>query len=194
MRYRIVLPPGWATIPLRSGTEEAIDAIVAHAAAALGEGATERGEHVAARLREAAAEARRQCGRYLYLPVAEVHGGRIAASFIVADVAFGALDPLDPLVLIGGLVADPNVKRTRIAGTAATRTESTHPADPARGVPLPYRRVDYILPVPDDPDRWLVCTFTTIRPDDDPVDPSAALAELFDGIMATFRWVEDRAS
>jgi hypothetical protein len=167
MRYRIVLPPGWATIPLGSGIDEAIDAIVA---ADLGEGATERGEPVAARLRESSTAARRQCGRYLYLPAAEVHGGRIAASFIVADVAFGAVDPIDPLVLIGGLAADPTVRRTRIAGTAATQTETTHPADPARGVPLPSRRVDHLLPVPDDPDRWLVCTFTTLRPDDDPAD------------------------
>jgi hypothetical protein len=188
MRYRIVLPPGWATIPLRSGTEEAIDAIVARAAAALGE---EPGDQIGARLREAAVAARQQCGRYLYLPVAAVNGTPIAASFVVADVAFGAVDPIDPALLVSGLAADPDARRARIPGTAGVRNESTHPADPERGAPLPYHRVDYILSVPNDPDRWLVCTFTTFRLADGPEDPSVTVVELFDAIMATFRWRDD---
>jgi hypothetical protein len=189
MRYRIVLPPGWATIPLRSGTDEAIAAIISKAAASLDDDATQRGEQVAARLREAAAAARRQCGRYLYLPVAAINGAPIAASFVVADVAFGAVDPIDPAALVDGLTDDPNIRRTRVPGLNGVRIETLQPAAPDRGAPLPYRRVDYLLPVPDDADRWLVCTFTALRPGDETPGPSAILAELFDGIMSTFRWV-----
>jgi hypothetical protein len=187
MRYRIVLPPGWASIPLRSGTDEAIDAIVANASAAVG---AERAGQIGERLRDGSVAARQQCGRYLYVPVAAVNGTPIAASFVVADVAFGAVDPIDPALLVSGLAEHPDARRARIPGTTGVRNESLHPADPDRGAPLPYRRVDYILPVPNDADRWLVWTFTALCPGDGPEDPSVTLAELFDGIMSTFRWVQ----
>jgi hypothetical protein len=151
--YRIVLPPGWAQIPLRSGTDEVIAAILEAVTADLpaGSDVPERQESVAARLRNAAAAARANNGVHLYLPVAGVHGFTIAASFVVADIAFGSVDPLDPALLVARLAADPNAAQVSIDGCRVSRSETTCAADPARGVPLPSRRVDYLMPFPDTP-------------------------------------------
>ncbi|HEY2831623.1 MAG TPA: hypothetical protein VGJ14_04305 [Sporichthyaceae bacterium] len=188
--YRLVWPPGWARIPLRSGTEEAIEAILDTATAALPPDAPdvpERRAQVGAYLRDTVAAYDENC-LHLYLPVEAVHGVVVPASFVVADIAFGSVDPLDPNLLIEGLTTGPGARRVTIAGTACSRTETLAPADPARGVPFPSRRVVYVLPVPADPDRWLVVTFSALRTDSDD-DPSTVSVELFDAIMSTFRWI-----
>jgi len=188
--YRLVWPPGWARIPLRSGTEEAIEAILDAAVAALPPDAVDvqdRRDKVGAYLRSAIAAYDQNC-LHLYLPVAAVHGVAVPASFVVADIAFGSVDPLDPNLLIDGMTTGPGARRVIIAGTACSRTETLAPADPARGVPFQSRRVVYVLPVPQDPDRWLVVTFSALRTDQDD-DPSTVSVELFDAIMSTFGWI-----
>jgi hypothetical protein len=188
--YRLVWPPGWARIPLRSGTEQAIEAILDTASADLPPEAAdvaERREQVGAYLRRVVAAYDENC-LHLYLPVAAVHGYLIPASFVVADIAFGSVDPLDPNLFVEGLSTGPGARRVIVAGTACARTDILAPADPARGAPLPSRRVVHALPVPNDPDRWLVVTFSALRTDHED-DPSTVWVETFDAIMSTFGWV-----
>jgi hypothetical protein len=100
--YRLVWPPGWRRIPLRSGTEEAIEAILDGAVAVLPPDTpdlTERREQVGAYLRTTVASYDPNC-LHLYLPVTAVHGLALPASFVVADIAFGSVDPLDPNLLV----------------------------------------------------------------------------------------------
>jgi hypothetical protein len=188
--YRLVWPPGWARILLRSGTNEAIEAILDTAAAALPPDTpdlAERREQVDAYLRKVVAAYDQNC-LHLYLPVAAVRGVAVPASFVVADIAFGSVDPVEPNLLIEGLAESPGAHRVILAGAYCSRTETLAPADPDRGVPVPSRRVVYVLPVPQDADRWLVVTFSALRTETDD-DPSTALVELFDAIMSTFGWV-----
>jgi hypothetical protein len=192
--YRIVLSPGWVQIPLRSGTEEAIEAILDAVTAGRdldAELEAER-EAVAVQLRKNAKSARENCGVHLFLPVAPVHGLVVPASFVTADIKFGSVDPLDPTAFVTRMAADPNAKRMRIGGVDASRTETAHPADPGRGVPWPSRRVDYVLPHPEDPDRWLVVTFSVMQPTGQK-DLASTWIDLFDAMITTFRWTHAAA-
>jgi hypothetical protein len=189
--YRLVWPPGWARIPLHSGTEEAIEAILDAAVAALPPDAVdvaERRAQVGAYLRSTVAAYDENC-LHLYLPVEAAHGVVVPASFVVADVSFGSVDPLDPNLLIDGLTEGPGRRRVVIGGISCSRSETLAPADPDRGVPFPSRRVVYVVPVPQDPDRWLVVTFSALQTEDGDDDPSTVSVEVFDAIMSTFRWV-----
>jgi hypothetical protein len=190
--YRIVLPPGWAQIPLRSGTDEVIEAILDAVTADLPDAVdlADQRNWVAARLREAAAAARANNGTHLYLPVAQAHGRTVAASFVVAEIGFGSVEPLDPELLVARLAADPNAAQVSIDGYAASRAETVHPADSGRGAPVPSRRVDYLMPFPDDPDRWLAVACSALQLGDGEQNTSAAWIELFDAIMTTFRWTK----
>jgi hypothetical protein len=192
--YRILLSPGWVQIPLRAGTEEAIEAILDAVTAGRpvdAELEAERGA-VAVQLRKNAKAARDNCGVHLFLPVAPIHGLVAPASFVTADIKFGSVDPLDPAAFVARVAADPNAKRMRIGGVDASRTETTQPADPGREVPWPSRRVDYVLPHPEDPDRWLVVTFSVLQPAGQE-DRSDTWIELFDAMMTTFRWTHATA-
>ncbi|HEX3826389.1 MAG TPA: hypothetical protein VHV82_03870 [Sporichthyaceae bacterium] len=190
--YRIVLPPGWAQIPLRSGTDEVIEAILDAVIGGLPDTGdlVDQRNWVAARLREAAAAARTNNGTHLYLPVAPAHGRTVAASFVVAEIGFGSVEPLDPDLLVARLAADPNAAQVNVDGYAVSRAETVCPPDPGRGAPLPSHRVDYLMPFPDDPDRWLAVTCSVLQLGDGELDPSATWIELFDAIMSTFRWTK----
>ncbi len=50
------------------------------------------------------------------------------------------------------------------------------------------RRVDYVIPVPGQRDRWLIAAFSTLGTGDPNDQHAKLLAELFEAIMATFRW------
>jgi len=193
--YRIALPPGWARIPLRWGTEEAIaaiaDAVFGHPPA--DDELTARRATAIEQVHKAAGAARDGRGVHLYLPISDIHGLIVPASFVVADVAFGSAEPLDAALLISRLAADPGAKRVRVDGAPGTRTESVAPADPGRGAPLPSRRIDYVMPFPDDPDRWLAVTFSVLQPIGGEGDLSSTWIELFDAMMTTFRWTHAAA-
>jgi hypothetical protein len=181
--YRIVLPPGWARIPLRSGTDEAIEAILDAVAPEPPGAPADRRTGAAEAIRKAAASARDGNGVHLYLPVVARYGRPIAASFVVAEVAFGSLDPLDPALLLARRAAAPDTERFILDGVVCSRTESGQPADPARGAAAASRRVDYVLPVPNEPDRWILITFSALED-----DLTSDLIQLFDAVIATFRW------
>lgn len=188
--YSLVLPPGWARIPLASGTESAISRILDRSFASVPRDkvATARRE-LQVHLRSMATAAQERNGIDLYLPTERMHGFTVAASFIVAEVSFGAEDSPDPATIVTRLVADASTSDVvEVDGTAGARAESVQP--PERGATHEFgaRQVDYVIPVPGDVDRWVVVTFSTIgqgRPTDALAD---LLVELFDAIMTTFRW------
>ena len=55
------------------------------------------------------------------------------------------------------------------------------------------RHVDYVIPVPGRPGRWLVIAFSTLGGGDPGDEIARRLTELFDAIVSTFGWQwEDR--
>ena len=188
--YTLVLPPGWSRIPLRRGTEQAITAILDRSFAGLprDQVASLRRE-LQLRLRELAGRARENSGLDLYLPTERMGDVTVTASFVVAEMSLISAEPVDPGMLIARLVTDSEQTTTvQFAGTAGTRTEHVEEADPEQGVEYASRRVDYVLPVPADPDRWVVVTFSTLGAGDPTDEFAQLLVELFDAIMTTFRW------
>jgi hypothetical protein len=143
------------------------------------------------RLRKLAAEARKQGGLDLYLPIEFQHGAPTAASFVVSEGSVGPSEQIDPEALIAVLVDEGGEKtRVTIDGVAGLRTEQIAQPDPSREVEYGSRRVDYILPAPGQVNRWLLVAFSTVG-GGDPGDMYAKLlVELFDAIMSTFRWTK----
>lgn len=188
--YTVILPPGWTKIPLREGSEGVIASILdrTFAGHSRDQYASAR-QDLRTRLREMADAARRNGGLDLYLPTEQVHGFTLSASFVVAEVAFGSVEPLDPAHTVAQLIAAGDATRpVTVDRATGSRTESRADPDPAKDAPYASRRVDYVLPVPRDPDRWLVVSFSTIGQGDPGDEFADLLTELFDAIMSTFRW------
>jgi hypothetical protein len=125
-----------------------------------------------------------------------MHGAAVPASFLVTTVAFDEPPP--------DLVAshDPEATSLRIAALLATRTPQGEVRDMPAGMAVrsrqdvaatsesqqPGTRLDYHWPLPSQPLKWVLATFTTLRaptPEDDVTD---LLVDLFDAIMLTWRW------
>lgn len=187
--YTLVLPPGWSRVPLRRDTEKAIAKILDRSFEVLPRDkvASLRRE-MELRLRELAGQARENCGLDLYLPTERMGDVTVTASFVVAEMSFGSAERVDPGMLVVRLVADSeHTTAVELAGTAGTRNEHVAAADAER-VEHASRRVDYVLPVPADPARWLVVSFSTLGAGDPTDEFADLLVELFDVIMTTFRW------
>jgi hypothetical protein len=188
--YTLVLPPGWRRIPLRSGTDEAIAEIVEHSFAGTAPRPLEaERELLRSHLHGVASAAAANSGLDLYLPTELFHGFTVAASFVVAELSFGSVERPDPGLVLARVVSHRDGTLTvTVGGTTGARTESVAAPDPSRDAPFASRRVDYVLPVPKDDDRWLVVTFSTIGQGDPQDEFAGLLVDLFDAIMTTFRW------
>jgi hypothetical protein len=192
--YRVVLPPGWQRIPARQGTNAAIRDILDMNFGALPHELprdklfTYR-KDLERRLISMISQARQKGALDVYLPVAprgEIH---VPASFLVSEGSLGAVSPVDPALITTYLAAaDDKHKPVTIDGADGVRIDHTAPPEPARDIDYGSRRVDYIVPVPGDADRWLVIAFSTIGGGDPKDEFAGLLVELFDAIMATFRW------
>jgi hypothetical protein len=188
--YTLVLPPGWARIPLRRGTDKAIAKVLDRSFDGLPRDrvATLRRE-LRLRLRELAGRARESCGLDLYLPTERMGEVTATASFVVAEMSLTSAEQVDPAMLVVRLVAgSEHTSPVELAGTAGTRTEHVAEADPEQGLEYATRRVDYLLPVPADHDRWIIVSFSTLGAGDPTDEFADLLVELFDAIMTTFRW------
>jgi len=199
--YSIVLPPGWRRIPVRSGAEKAVRAAVREAFAVLPRDAPPdrvgpRRLELERRLTQMVREVRGKGGIDLCLPVLPVYGSPLPASFIVSELflarsphADADPDPAGIVALLaaqaaGGAPAFP----VTVDGAEGLRMEQTAGPAPAGDVRHGSRRVDYVLPVPGDPARWLAVVFSTLgagNPDD---QVALLLTSLFDAMMTTFRW------
>jgi hypothetical protein len=189
--YSLVLPPGWRRIPLRGGTEWAIRSAVKQALAAaprdapvdrIGPYRLELDRRLAALARRARAAG----GIDLYLPVGPVYDAPVAASFLVSELS---LKPVTPSLVSSVLTSEDDTWQPVTAdGSDGLRIERSVAASPAEEAAHASRCVDYMLPVPGRPGRWLTFAFSTLgagNPDD---HIAHLLTDLFDAIMLTFSW------
>ncbi|MGW1376389.1 hypothetical protein ACWD6P_19250 [Streptomyces sp. NPDC002446] len=56
---------------------------------------------------------------------------------------------------------------------------------------LPNCRVEYVIPVVDDPGRWISITFSTPGDGDLNSEFTGVLVELFDAVVGAFRWSDE---
>jgi hypothetical protein len=192
--YTLVMPPGWERVPLRSGTDDALRKIVDDAVARAPDDVPRdklslvRME-LLKRLRKSARDARDHSGLDLYLPVEEIHGVTVGASFVVSEFSFDSVAEVQPALVAARLLSttDEAVPVT-VDDALGVRVERVVEADARRGADFPARRVDYVLSVPEDPVRWVTVGFSTVADGDPRGELADVLVELFDAIMTTFRW------
>jgi hypothetical protein len=199
--YRLVLPPPWVRVPLGAGAAERVHEIVEQAAAQapkemspdqLGPLKRELERRMLTQLTAAADTG----GLDHYFPLGPVHGIHLGASFFVASVVPpGATAELTPDALAGGVLAElvattPGASAVEIAGAVWVRTEDVVPPDQERAadVDVPTRRVTYLTAVPDDPQQWVLVSFSTIGDGVPDSEHTLLTVELFDAIMGTWRW------
>ncbi len=204
--YELILPPGWVRIPLRKGTKEALEKVLFSHMGQVPEGIS-RDDAVRFRLdmrrqlEKQARAARRNGGLDLYLPVLPRGGIFLMASFIVAEMPIGQGHAVPPQAVIAQLanedVLGGTATKVDVAGAPALRRAYRSTSDEAKlgsapgavqQAALPTRRVEYVLPVADDPSRWISINFST--PGDGDIDSefTGVLVELFDAVVGTFRW------
>lgn len=192
--YRIILPPGWARIPLREDPQRDLDGILSRSFAEL---PRDKYGPLQAELRKKLlaqiATARDNQGIDLYLPVERVHGQTVAASFVVALMEFDSVEtPEAEDVLIAYAAQSDDATVTEIDAAPAVRTErivaAAAGASPEDEASYGSRRVDYVIAIPDTVDTWLSVSFSTLGDGDPEGEVAKLLVELFDAIMSTFRW------
>ncbi|MEV6317387.1 hypothetical protein [Streptomyces sp. NPDC051776] len=192
--YSLVLPPGWVRIPLRGGTDEAIRTVVKRAFAKpprdvpRDEPAKLRVQ-LEARLRDTATQAAESDGLDLYLPTAPRGGVGLTGSFIVSEIRLRVGDSLNADDITGELAARASSQKVSVDGRTGARTERALPANESRGAPYASRQVNYVLPVPKAPGRWLTIAYSTPADGNPEGEYADLLVELFDAIMSTFDWI-----
>jgi hypothetical protein len=175
--FAVLLPPGWARIPLDGRESARAATLAANKTAGLEE--PQRSavrDKLTAAIRQALREALSAGGIDVLLSLAERDGIPLAASCLISYLDKGQEVPLD--VLAAELAAEDgtggNVALTEAGGCPAVRRR--HFDD---GV----TRLDYFLPMPGRPTGFLVLAFGT------PIEPLAeALVTLFDAIAQSLRW------
>jgi hypothetical protein len=199
--YSLVLPNAWRRIPIQRGTKAAIRGIVDEVMRRYPKDLprdkmTPYRIELERRLSDLARRARTSGGLDLYLPIEYVHGVTITASFVVSQVTLPVPElesaeqvAVDSAQLVAYLTSEEgSASPASVAGVSAARTESVAPPDPAEQVPFGSRRVDYVIPLPGHPTRWMLAAFSTIGDGDPEGKFAKLLVELFDAIMLTFRW------
>ncbi len=191
--YTIVLPPGWQHIPVRRGSDEAIAKISRGVVRQFSKSQprdtlTAYRIELERRLRAAVGEARRKAATDIYLPVGLVRGIPVPASFLVSELSLGSVEDIDPAHMIANLASGEDSRAVTVAGAIGARTERTARADPSQQAEHGSRRVDYVLAVPGDADRYLAVAFSTIGGGDPDDAYARVLVELFDAMMMTWRW------
>ncbi|MFE0791317.1 hypothetical protein [Streptomyces mutabilis] len=202
--YRLLLPSQWAQIPLRRGTDEAVERILQEAYARLpAEAPADKigpyKRELARRFRKAVAGAQERNGLDLYLPVKPVGDEEfnLGASILVTETVLPTRDPrasrapstdIAVQLLAGEDTENFDLSSGEVDGALAVRREHVAAAVPERGAAAASRRVEYIIAVPGDPDRWFVAAFSTVGGGDPRDELADVLVEWFDAVMATFRW------
>jgi hypothetical protein len=197
--YTLILPPGWIRLDARFGHgSEELDQELNRILSAVPRDSF--GPLISEARKQAHSvldQARRAGALDLYLPLGGMHGTAVPASFLVSLVSFD--DAPRPASLAG---QDSEATSLQIAAMLAARMPQgevrTLPAGiavrsrrvvaPQGSSSWPGTRVDYHWPMPAEPLRWALATFTTIgagKPEDDLAE---LLVELFDAVMLTWRW------
>ncbi|MGW2297338.1 hypothetical protein [Streptomyces violaceorubidus] len=202
--YRLLLPSQWAQIPLRQGTEEAIEEILQEAYARIPADAPPDKigpykRELARRFRKAVAGAQERNALDLYLPVKPVGDAEfnLGASILITETVLPSRNPDGPRtppseiavqLLTNNDAEDGDLSSGEVDGALAIRREHVAAAAPDRGAAADSRRVEYMVSVPGDPDRWFIAAFSTVGGGDPRDELAEALVEWFDAVMATFRW------
>jgi hypothetical protein len=196
--YRLVLPPGWKKIPLRTkrGANQAFAELAESAFGALPKNLP-RDKVTAFRIRleqqtaAMIAEARGNGGVDLYIPVELMHSIPVAASFVVSQGAVGSPDQTDPAAVLAYLASESDTATlVTVADSMAMRTERTAGPEAAPDAPAGSRRVDYVISVPGCGDHWVIISFATLTWDGLDDTFAKLIMELFDAIVSTFRWTK----
>ena len=195
--FVMVLPPGWVRLPSREQDHLAlrakIEEIVAEVLpASLPRDSAEpwRGE-LRKRLSGVVLDAEEAGASAVYLPISQVDGVVIPASFVESEVDDGGeVDPVEVLAAILGETLTLDGWRT-IDGSPAARTDhvSTRVQHKGDWPEVTTRQVVYTIAVPHQRGRWVVLSFSAVSGDNPSVALSDALVYLFDALMTTFRWV-----
>ncbi|MGP3999146.1 hypothetical protein [Streptomyces sp. 8N706] len=194
--YTLIIPPGWARIPLREGTKAALERIFFTHMDKVPDGVS-RDDAMRFRLelrqqmQKKARAARRHGGLDLYLPVRPRGGRLIAASIIVSELPIGSAERAQNERVLEGLsasTASPGVTAVKVAGSNAIRRERVAAAEPDRELDIASRRVEYAMPVPGAPEKWLSISFSTSGDGNPESDFTDVLVELFDAVVGTFKW------
>jgi hypothetical protein len=201
--YTLVLPPGWVRLDARTGRrtegldrelDQVLAAVPRDSYGPLIDRARKQAHGVLDRARAAGA-------LDLYLPLGGSHGIAVPASFLVTMLTF-ADPPPELLASPDGAAPDREATSAQIAAMLAARmpdgevkampagiaVRSRHVVPAQGGSPGPGTQVDYQWPLPSQPTKWALASFTTTgqgQPDDDIAE---LLIGLFDAIMLTWRW------
>ncbi|MFD4345689.1 hypothetical protein ACFWQ6_12625 [Streptomyces coelicoflavus] len=202
--YRLLLPSQWAQVPLRQGTEEAIERILRAAYTRIpGDAPPDKigpyKRELARRFRAVVAGAQERDALDLYLPVEPVGDEEfnLGASILVTEATLPVRNPHGPRtpaaeiavqLLTNNGAEGGDLSSGEVDGALAVRREHVAAAAPDRGAPSGSRRVEYMVSVPGDPDRWFIAAFSTVGGGDPRDELAEALVEWFDAVMATFRW------
>jgi len=173
--FAVLLPPGWARIPLDGRENARAAALAANKTAGLEE--PQRSavrDKLTAAIRQALQDARSAGGIDVLLSLAERDGIPLAASCLISYLDKGQEVPLDLLAAELSAEAGGTISLTEVGGCPAVRR---------RYLDNGVTRVDYFLPMPGRPTGFLVLAFGT------PMEPLAdALVTLFDAIAQSLRW------
>ncbi|QES43199.1 hypothetical protein DEJ49_21390 [Streptomyces venezuelae] len=150
------------------------------------------------RFRASVANAQKNKALDLYLPVRPMGDANIGASILVTESLVPrapgrSRDTSEPTEVAVQLlsrdgVEDADLSSGEIDGAIAVRREHVAGASVEQGADLASRRVEYMVSVPGDPDRWFVAAFSTVGGGDPRDELAEALVEWFDAVMANFRW------
>jgi hypothetical protein len=124
-----------------------------------------------------------------------MHDAPVAASFVVSEVSFGSQEEIDPGLIAARLAAAQAEGSATVSvnGAVGVRIERVGAPEPGKEIETASLRVDYVISVPGDPDRWLEIAFSTLGGGDPSDQYAKLLVELFDAIMSTFRWTQAHA-
>ncbi len=187
--YTLVVPQEWQKIPVQRGSDQAIKHILDEAFAHTGrDQVAQQRREVEKRLRDVVRNARQNAGVDLYLPIRS-ESKNVHASFLISYAEFGRQDaPPTQDVLRYVMSTLEEAQSIEVAGVKGIRTERVYAPDLEREIPYASRRVEYMLPVPNTPDTWLVASYSTLGDGDPESQLTKLFCDLFDAIMLTFRW------
>jgi hypothetical protein len=200
--YTVILPPGWLRLDARTahGTAELDRELDAALATVSRDSRSPLIDQARKQAHDVLEQARAAGALDLYLPLGGMHGAAVPASFLVGLVTFN--DPPPDLVDPHDHhdIEDSSSTALRIATMLAARIPQgevrTMPAGMAvrsrRAVAAtgesqwPGTRLDYHWPMPSEPLKWAVASFTAMGAGKN--DVTELLVGLFDAIMLTWRW------
>jgi hypothetical protein len=190
----MLLPAGWRRIPVLHGTSRAIAGILDEVFFRLA-GTTSitnlqpYRHELEQQLTDMARKARQKAAVDLYLPIEQVHGTTVPASIVVSRGAFG----VNGLAYHGETIrqlaqGSPEAAPVSVDGVEGVRFERSDGPGSESDLPCRSRQVDYLLPIPEVENEWLVIAFSVLESENAEEEFGQVQIQLFDAMLSTFRW------